>query len=94
MAQYQYTGSEYTRIELVKGEGKVKVVEGEIVESELPERNFLTNKFVKVEGTILDEAKAKAEAEEQERLETEKLEAEAKAKAEAEEQENTSKKSK
>lgn len=56
MAQYQYTGSEYTRIELVKGEGKVKVVDGEIVESELPERNFLTNKFVKVEGTVLAEA--------------------------------------
>jgi len=94
MAQYQYTGSEYTRIELVKGEGKVKVVEGEIVESELPERNFLTNKFVKVEGTILAEVSEEVTEETETIAETEEETVSEEVTEETETPKNTSKKSK
>ena len=50
MQAYQYIGKEYTLISLIAGEPKVKVVEGEIVESDLPERNFLRAGFQIVDG--------------------------------------------
>lgn len=45
MANYQYARDGYTLTRLVEGEEKVKVVYGEIVESELPENYFVTNGF-------------------------------------------------
>jgi hypothetical protein len=50
MQAYQYIGKEYTLISLIAGEPKVKVVEGEVVESDLPERNFLRAGFQIVDG--------------------------------------------
>ena len=52
MAQYQYLGKEYTLIQLEKWQPKVKVVEWEIVESDLGDKIFLANKFQKVETKV------------------------------------------
>lgn len=48
MAKYQYIQKEYTRVQLEKDTEKVKVVEGEIVESDLDPKYFLRNGFIEV----------------------------------------------
>ena len=56
---YQYTGNEYTSIRLKEGGEKIKVVAGEIVESNLPELYFTSNWFkkVNVETKVIDDWK-------------------------------------
>jgi hypothetical protein len=49
MALYQYIGKEYTLISLKEGELDVKVVEGEIVESDRCENRFTSNRFIEVD---------------------------------------------
>jgi hypothetical protein len=45
---YQYVREDYTRIKLKKDWEKVKVVFGEIIESDLDELYFLSNGFKKI----------------------------------------------
>ncbi len=57
MAQYQYYWTEYTKIRLVEWWEKEKVVQWEIVESDLPEKYFTCNQFRKVnfETKVIDD---------------------------------------
>lgn len=50
MAFYQYIGQDHTTTPLIEGGDRVKVREGEIVESELNPEFFLRNGFQAVEG--------------------------------------------
>lgn len=49
MALYQYVWREYTLIFLKDWEKKVKVVEGEIVESDRDEKYFTSNRFIEID---------------------------------------------
>ena len=49
---YQYIGKEYTYTRTKEGSPKIKVVPGEIVESELEEKYFTKNGFQIVEGKV------------------------------------------
>lgn len=49
---YQYIGKEYTFTRTQEGSPKIKVVHGEIVESELDEKYFTKNGFQIVEGKV------------------------------------------
>lgn len=57
--QYQYIGLWHTYISLVVGEEKVKVVNGEIVESERDEKLFTRNGFQKVEEVKVEKKSKK-----------------------------------
>lgn len=46
MKQYQYAGGDYTMVRLEDGGEKIKVVDGEIVESDREENYFTKNNFV------------------------------------------------
>lgn len=46
MKQFQYIGSDYTMARLEDGGEKIKVVDGEIVESNREENYFTKNNFV------------------------------------------------
>jgi hypothetical protein len=52
MQSYQYLGKEYTLIQIEKWAPKVKVVEWEIVTSDLWDKIFLANKFKKIEVNV------------------------------------------
>ena len=94
MTQYQYVGKEYTATPLEKNGEHVKVVEGEIIESELPEEFFTNNGFVKVEGTILAEVSEEVTEETETIAETEEETVSEEVTEETETPKNTSKKSK
>lgn len=49
MAKYQYTWAEYTMTGIVSDDVRVKVVNGEIIESDMKEEYFTHNGFVKLE---------------------------------------------
>lgn len=49
---YQYIGKEYTYTRIHEWEPKIKIVPGEIIESELDETYFTKNGFQKVEFNI------------------------------------------
>jgi len=54
LRSFQYLGDDHTFISLVKGEPKVRVGHGEIVESELDAKIFTTNRFQDVTDGIPD----------------------------------------
>jgi hypothetical protein len=54
---YQYIGQGHTMTQLVKWEPKVKVVNGEIIESDLEQKYFLKNWFQKLEEPKTEEPK-------------------------------------
>jgi hypothetical protein len=54
---YQYIGTEYTMVQVVKWEPKVKVVNGEIIESDLEEKYFTKNRFQVVPDDTTEETK-------------------------------------
>lgn len=61
MKQYQYAGGDYTMVRLEDGGEKIKVVDGEIVESDREENYFTKNNFVLLGETEAEEGKTTAE---------------------------------